>query len=753
MSCTGLVAAMYDFDPTLVAPQPWPTNYLSYLRIFRSNNRGSSTLVHLPDRTPVRTALKRHIVEHRLVEKYTSLAIGSTILEQLRSIVIPLTDIDRYLNSVAQLSSLESVTFQLDGIAEVSEYDIEYQRECDQEILDKRMAQRLKNLESAIKFIQTHAVLFRGTLRQVFVPTDSFRPLYPQSCPESYLSRMLESLPSLINPTTLTDVNWKQFVAKSEQTDVTHVTSIEVHDDTGPWYQQLKSKHSFLHQCRSLKEYKMVSLGPNSFKSNDRKDHQGPEKDAKLQLPFLEHVSILAYNEPFGSELDDIGKSCGETIQYFNIRGHLGPQGDTSIPPVRIGDHWKMRVLSKLFVQMGSERLIVDPDFLRHCPSLEFLSLTDNHRTYVLNEIEVGDPAVLPNLIRLRLYGTASLSFHPGTLHSTKKLETLVLGAPDGFDRVYHPSIHVMDHTAPQPLHTDYEDSTGAMFRFPRPEWTFDWFLPNLVNLELSVGFALHFRFQMLACLPNVEELVLSIFAQQSRVERVLTKEDFTLDPTAAKTVCCLPVRKPVEAISLHTLTDLDHFRLGCRFTDARPQTEPVQFPHIKFQPPIIPRNVQRQQEEQVCRNRMFGRRRGHDMFFRHGGDYRPNVFPSLQPSEANIHIIERQLAQDHLILQPILDKFIEEKRAIQEKEREESERQRQFQLAHPECLVVPSLKRLEIYGHWIMSEEVLEFMLGRVFWSIEAIVAYQCEGYEDEAWLRITSAMPHLKSVNQAFG
>ncbi|KAI9236930.1 MAG: hypothetical protein BYD32DRAFT_417598 [Podila humilis] len=793
-SCTGLVAAMYDFEPGLIMPQSWPINYLSYLRRFNSVSGRSSLLLNLPNFTPARPALKQYIVEHQLDEKYTSLAIGkyhghctawpyaslesrntldfltqdihreltwiicSPFLEQLQSIVIPLTDISRYLDSVSRFSSLELVTFQLDGIAQM--IDEEDLRDGDQEKLNQRMAQRLKDLESAVQFIQTHTVLFRGCLRQVFVPEDAFRGLYPQICPESYLRQMLESLPSLINPTEITDTNWEQFVGKSEQTDVTHVHSIIVHECTGPWYQQLKSRPSFLHRCRSLKEYRMVSLGPESFKSIGHDYCPGSGRDTQVAdegpLPFLEHVSILAYNEPFGSELDDIGRACGKTLRFLHIEGHQGLPGDITIPPVRIGNGWRMPLISKLLVKMGSEKLVVDPYFLRHSPSLEILSLVDNQMTYVLNEIEISLPVLLPNLTRLRLYGTPALSFHPDTFHSTKKLEILVLGTPETYDR-HHSSMHLQDYTAPQPFHSDYEDSTGAMFSFPRPQWTWDWDLPSLVRLDLSVGFALHFHFQMLHGCPSLEELFLNIFSEQGRVERVLTLADFTLDVTATnaghQAVRTDPTTQEIyEAICLHTLTRRELLEIQQRFIYDRPRTEPLPFSPF-FQRPSIPREVQRQREEEMGRNFMFGRRGQHNHIFSPQGGYVATPSPSpfqLQPCNEIIQNLEDQLAQEPAILQPILDIFLEKKRAIQEKERKEVESQRQFRLAHPECLTVPSLRKLEMHGHWILSEEVLEFMLWRVFRNIERIVAHQWEGFEDEAWLRITGEMPRLKAINQ---
>ncbi|KAF9216057.1 hypothetical protein BGZ59_011150 [Podila verticillata] len=176
--------------------------------------------------------------------------------------------------------------------------------------------------------------------------------------------------------------------------------------------------------CRSLKEYKMASLGLDSLMVLDR-------GLAKAALLFLERVSINVANEPFGSELDDIGRSCGKTLQYLAHRGAGG----------------------------------------------------------------------------------------------------LGFGKPEGAPT---PAIQSID--APKPLHSDYEDLTGAMISFPRPQWTWDWDLPNLVSLELSVGFTLHLQFRMLQKCPNLRELFLSIFSEEGRVERILTKEDFDVNPTAWNT-------------------------------------------------------------------------------------------------------------------------------------------------------------------------------------------------------------------------
>lgn len=115
----------------------------------------------------------------------------------------------------------------------------------------------------------------------------------------------------------------------------------------------------------------------------------------------------------------------------------------------------------------------------------------------------------------------------------------------------------------------------------------------------------------------------------------------------------------------------------------------------------------------------------------------------SREGCDDQIRAIEEQVAQEPL-LQPILERFMDEQRAIQKKRVLENESQRQFRMAHPECLVVPSLKKLLIFGNWIISEEMLEIMFGRVFRNLEQVNQYQCEGFGDEAWVRIIKEMPY---------
>lgn len=715
----------------------------------------------------------------------TTWILCSPILEQLQGIVIPVSDINRYFDHVRRLSSLQSVTFHLDGYSGWFHGDVSELTEEGLDKLERRKVKRVKDLETAVKFIQTHATTFRGTLKQLFIPElRTFSELgesyesnggningqhwfehCPWSCPEIYRDRMLACLPSLIHPTELTDMNWKQFVAKSEATDVTHVTAINMTKPTGRWYEQLKSRPSFLHRCRSLREYNMVSLGPESFKFVGRKEvsHAAhpPSQAPEAPLPFLEHVSIHAFNERFGTELDDIGRSCGTKIRYFKIWGHYGrPTAGSTVPFVEIGSGWNMPRLSKLFVRMGSERLIMDPDFLRRCPSLQVLSLVDTHRKYILDEIDVCQPGILPQLTMLQLYGTAALSFHPDTLHSTKELEILVLGMPEGTPIPIVQSIHSSDTPWPELVHSDYEDTSGAMFSHPRPQWTWDWQLPNLDTLDLSVGFALHFQFRMLQGCPNLRELFLSIFSEEGRVKRVLTEQDFVIIPAAEATV-----PEAVEAAlgdekaskeqerDLHTLAPnaLTWIFRHMEIKNAEISNEPrfrELLPGREYPIPPLPPKVMRQQERNWNDSQLQARQFQHCKTFHPDGN-RTHVAHQARGRDEMIRIIEGY-AQKQPVLHAYLEELFEKVADFAKRQEQHEKAQRQLRESRPDRLEVASLRQLHIYGHWIISEPVLETMLLEVFPNLRKVYEYQCEGFSEEAWLRVTGAMLFYRPSNK---
>lgn len=80
-----------------------------------------------------------------------------------------------------------------------------------------------------------------------------------------------------------------------------------------------------------------------------------------------------------------------------------------------------------------------------------------------------------------------------------------------------------------------------------------------------------------------------------------------------------------------------------------------------------------------------------------------------------------------------------------------ETETVKRAMAAHPGRLVVPSLRSLELNGHWVMSDRVLEIMLGQVFRNLGKVDEFKCEGFSTEAWVRITQETPFLSKANSS--
>lgn len=696
----------------------------------------------------------------------------SQVLEQLKSIIIPLSDIERYLDAVPRLSSLAAVTFRLDQYADREDFWLQRMSEDALAKVHEIQAQRTRDLEAAVEFVRHHTVLFRGTLKKVMCPTNyALGGMVGQSCPPHILSQMLGLLPGLDRPTRLVNRNWKQFIADREQTILEHVTLIDVWEHGEPWYADLKAK-PFLHRCTALKFFNMVSLGPDSFKWALKMD--------AAAVPPLERVAIRAAQEPFGSEVDDIGKAFGGTLQMLFVEGH-GPQpfgqstfsNPTNNQIVRAGYGWKMPALYWLSVKMVSERLDIGPNLMSSCPSLRSLMLTDWLRIYDLREIRQALPACVPDLTQLYLAGTPALTFNPDTLHSTKKLTTLVLGAPSALDRIFTPSVHAVSQE-----HAFVTEEVVIRNNISRPRWTWDWDLPNLVTLHLSIEFSLPFQFRLLQGTPNLQEMSLTIFSTQERVERVLTEADFEVAPLVPSVIESDPqdesepeselvtregpfqeltgeLRSPVAMtaaakVQMHLMTLENHRR---RQEKAQQNQEVKFFPAQNVAGRPIVRGPENGQLVANRREHLETRRESVESKFSQKAEalLRDKSGGRAKVMKKVAGNIEKMLEREPA-LRSHFEKVMTEWQQWKRNKIIETEAVRRKPLEpHPERLVVPSLRFLELNGPWVISDRVLEIMLGQVFRSLEAVDEFRCEGFSTEAWIRITQGMPFISKANSS--
>ncbi|KAG0086529.1 hypothetical protein BGZ92_008071 [Podila epicladia] len=106
------------------------------------------------------------------------------------------------------------------------------------------------------------------------------------------------------------------------------------------------------------------------------------------------------------------------------------------------------------------------------------------------------------------------------------------------------------------------------------------------------------------------------------------------------------------------------------------------------------------------------------------------------------------ELVANEADLQPYLDAVLASCQEFEARKRQEEEDMKNYRAEHPEHLVMSSVRKLEMYGRWSMSDEVLELMLGRVFRNIRFLDQCMCEGYSLDAFVRVTQSMPWLTRV-----
>ncbi|KAG0013696.1 hypothetical protein BGZ82_002057 [Podila clonocystis] len=131
----------------------------------------------------------------------------------------------------------------------------------------------------------------------------------------------------------------------------------------------------------------------------------------------------------------------------------------------------------------------------------------DYLREYDPLAIEDGQPAALPRLRGLELYGHSALQFHPDTLHTTSNLEALALTMSSLNDEADHFIPEAGDMMTLHPSSIGMSSTTTLQ----RPIWTWDWYLPRIMAIELSATCAYTFQFKVLIRCPNIAKISLTI--------------------------------------------------------------------------------------------------------------------------------------------------------------------------------------------------------------------------------------------------
>ncbi|KAI9232932.1 hypothetical protein MVEG_01500 [Podila verticillata NRRL 6337] len=226
-----LLLARYDIDTSNgEASISTPiSNYLSHLRHFQTlDARKSRSLIALPSfhDNIANTRLVQFVYTYKLHQVYLTKehqleinpyqdpnsgvlllinfalqrditwALCSPVLDQIRTLTIPLSDIARYQQSIHRLQLLREVTFHLDEKIMPARHVLAWLEDQDMEAHEKILQNQQETLEAMRQFVQTHVDVHKNVLRKINCPSNKTWIGCPQTCPEETFSKLVTLLPS-----------------------------------------------------------------------------------------------------------------------------------------------------------------------------------------------------------------------------------------------------------------------------------------------------------------------------------------------------------------------------------------------------------------------------------------------------------------------------------------------------------------------------------------------------------------------------
>ncbi|KAF9909875.1 hypothetical protein EC991_007865 [Linnemannia zychae] len=448
-----------------------------------------------------------------ILRREVTWAIAQPILEQLQSLVIPVSDLDRYADAVDRLSSLEHIRFYADDIHRLRHFPTD-------EFAIQSQVRMKQDVSTMLEFIKEHIRLFQGRLKSV-----QFYCNYSKSNPRLMETRfpleiqqdIFRLLPPLQEVTSLGPHNWMHFEFHPFSAKLDHVVMMTGLSPPGECFRIFCEHRELLQRCRSLKTLEMTSLGQGCFNWGVQEKNgmvesgidNGEGENTHRQLVPLTNVKITEGSAPFTDEIDDIAIAFSQTLKRLTVEVPNHPSRD-----LHIGQGWvNLLVLTYISVSCKDNRLLIDSEFYTLCPNISTIHLTDKTNEYQSQDIVPCQPAQLAKLTLLRLIGWPALTFHPKTLGQTPQLVSLdLLTRTDRFI----PPVEELN----QPYYSA---------NVPRPCWTWDWYLPHLKTLDLAGEIAFLFEFRMLRGCPALTSLTLDMISTDAQHTKVITADDLFL--------------------------------------------------------------------------------------------------------------------------------------------------------------------------------------------------------------------------------
>lgn len=469
--------------------------------------------------------------------------LTSRILEQLKSISISVSDLDRFYSFMSRLGSLEHLEFILD---EAIDYNWDHFGNVSRELMSSSKAREAELWPALIQFVRDHTRRYPGRLRIASCSNGGLWCDLEQKWPEETKREILRLLPPLRNPTSLRRDNIQHVILHLDMTDLSHIQEINCSRSfsSSPWFTAFRDNLHLIQRCRALKSLAMDTLGPGTFKwavqekkaLENGKGVSWLDKGQSAYL-YLEHGLVPlekvhlkeGAGEPLTDELDDIVFAFNRTLKSIKFSSlYL-----SSLPsrPIHLGRGW-VELAALECLSFYTRGLVLDRQFFKLCPNLKSASLYDGSDPNRYQDIMACLPADLPSLESLSLIGWCAFQLHPATFYSTPNLRELTVGSRKKGDLSYftpvnnapHGSLHFQDNA------TETTMSTRAKAaNIVRTLWSWNWHLPNLNQLALTGEFAYHFQFRMLNGCPALDMLNLNNKTIDERLDRILSYADLFL--------------------------------------------------------------------------------------------------------------------------------------------------------------------------------------------------------------------------------
>jgi len=175
----------------------------------------------------------------------------SPVFEQIREMIIPLSDMGRYLDAIERFKSLKEVSFKMDEIwVDECFQDSLSHAETKDEVkeLERLRDTRDEQFKSMTTFVKRHQALFPNLLQQVDCPPD-YTWKTPMACPTVICNRLKSLLLGVDRPTTINSTNVDEIADRIASIDLGLVDSVSIVDRITA----VTSKDpSFLSRCRAL---------------------------------------------------------------------------------------------------------------------------------------------------------------------------------------------------------------------------------------------------------------------------------------------------------------------------------------------------------------------------------------------------------------------------------------------------------------------------------------------------------------------